>query len=151
MLSPNYSRSSHSTASFTPDGFNVQRPADDRIVEEMFLALMHKRGWNNLPEQARRQMMAYSPAKKWTLVHQDRLTEWQGEQRRKANSRQTLQGANGHMIALGSVEQEGTPEWYVKKVLDDTIDSKQLQSLAVSLRTQPIRYVSFHLCDLGLG
>jgi cytokinesis protein len=113
---------------------------DDRVVEEMFLALMQKRGWHNLPEQARRQMMAYPPAKKWTLVHQDRLTEWQGEQKRRTTARQTGQYGNA-MEMLINAEEEGTPEWFVKKVMDNSISAKQLQSLAVSLRTQPIGWV----------
>lgn len=117
-----------------------ERPKDDRIVEQMFIELMNKRGWQNLPEQARRQMLAYPASKKWTLVHQDRLTELQGEQKRRQNARLTYGGAqDGPVGLLGRADEEGSPEWYVKKVMDDTIDSKQLQSLSVSLRTQPIR------------
>lgn len=112
---------------FTPDGFNFQRPPDDRVVEAMFYELMIKRGWTNLPEQARRQMQAYPASKKWTLVHQDRLADWQAEQKRRATH-------------ATSGPDEGSPEWYVKKVMDGTIDAKSLQSLGVSLRTQPIRY-----------
>jgi cytokinesis protein len=126
-----------STASFSPDGFNLQRPADDRVVEEQFIALMHKRGWQNLPDQAKRQMLAYPAAKKWTLVHQDKLTEWQGEQKRRQHARQT--GMSNGSSRFGQADEEGSPEWYVKKVMDDTITAKQLQSLSVSLRTQPIR------------
>jgi cytokinesis protein len=130
----------NSTGSFGGDGFNLAKPSDDRIIEEQFLALMQKRGWHNLPEPARRQMMAYPAAKKWTLVHQDRLTEWQGEQKRRTTARQTGQyGAAMDMLA--NAEEEGTPEWFVKKVMDNSITAKQLQSLAVSLRTQPIGWV----------
>lgn len=118
----------------------MNKPNDDRVVEEMFLALMQKRGWHNLPDQARRQMMAYPPAKKWTLVHQDRLTEWQGEQKRKTTVKQTGQYGSA-MDMLANAEEEGTPEWFVKKVMDNSILPKQLASLAVSLRTQPIGWV----------
>ena len=129
-----------SSAPFGGDGFSLNKPLDDRIIEEQFLALMQKRGWHNLPEPARRQMMAYPAAKKWTLVHQDRLTEWQGEQKRRTTARQTGQyGAAMDMLA--NAEEEGTPEWFVKKVMDNSISAKQLQSLAVSLRTQPIGWV----------
>ena len=104
---------------------------------------MQKRGWHNLPEPARRQMMAYPAAKKWTLVHQDRLTEWQGEQKRRTTARQTGQAGqySAAMDMLANAEEEGTPEWFVKKVMDNSITAKQLQSLAVSLRTQPIGWV----------
>jgi len=123
-----------STTSFAPAGFNLPRPKDDKEVEKMFVELMHKRGWQNLPEAARRQMLAYAPAKKWTLVHQDKLTEWQGELKRRQQSRQTD-------TPLTRPDEEGSPEWYVKKIVDDTISPKQLQSLSVSLRTQPILWV----------
>jgi cytokinesis protein len=104
---------------------------------------MQKRGWQNLPEQAKRQMQAYPASKKWTLVHQDRLTELQGEQKRRHNARLT-HGYEGNASSslIGRADEEGSPEWYVKKVMDDTITSKQLASLSVSLRTQPIRYVT---------
>lgn len=78
-------------------------------------------------------MQAYPADKKWTLVHQDKLTEWQTEQKKRA------QGSTGQSGA----QLEGSPEWFVKKVLDGTITTKQLQSLSVSLRTQPIRYITF--------
>lgn len=116
----------------------LSRPRDDRMVDQLFLELMQKRGWQNLPEQAKRQMLAYPASKKWTLVHQDRLTELQGEQKRRQNARQT-HGHEGPVGILERADEEGSPEWYVKKVMDDTITSKQLASLSVSLRTQPIR------------
>ena len=128
-----------STTSFSPEGFHLVRPNDDNVVEAQFLALMHKRGWQNLPEQAKRQMLAYPADKKWTLVHQDRLTEWQGEQKRRLHVRQTVASADGHSGIYGRVDEEGSPEWFVKRVMDDSINAKQLQSLSVSLRTQPIR------------
>lgn len=122
------------SSTFSPQEFNLPRPRDDRIIEQLFLELMIKRGWTNLPEQARRQMQAYPADKKWTLVHQDKLTEWQSEQKQKA------QGNTGQTGA----QVEGSPEWFVKKVLEGSITTKQLQSLSVSLRTQPIRYIEFH-------
>ncbi|KAL8734567.1 MAG: hypothetical protein Q9166_001467 [cf. Caloplaca sp. 2 TL-2023] len=130
-----------STTSFNPDGFYLPRPNDDSVIESQFIELMHKRGWHNLPDQARRQMMAYPAAKKWTLVHQDKLTEWQGENKRRQNARQTIVGADGAPAIAARSDEEGTPEWYVRKVMNDTITAKQLGSLSVSLRTQPISWV----------
>ena len=127
----------NSTTSFSPAGFYLPKPQNDEEIERLFIELMHKRGWQNLPEQARRQMLAYAPAKKWTLVHQDKLTEWQGEQKRRQQARQTG-------VVDGTVsrpDMEGSPEWYVRRIVEDTITSKQLQSLSVSLRTQPISWV----------
>ncbi|KAI5368309.1 putative formin, FH3 domain, formin, GTPase-binding domain, armadillo-like helical [Septoria linicola] len=128
-----------STMSFTPEGFLMQKPSDDRIIEKEFLELMLKRGWKSLPEQARRQMEAYPISKKWTLVYQDRLAEWQGEQKRKHMSRNTMTSVQG--FDIGRMDEEGSPEWYVRRILDNSINPKQLQSLSVSLRTQPIAWV----------
>ncbi|KAF2840441.1 hypothetical protein M501DRAFT_907087, partial [Patellaria atrata CBS 101060] len=117
-----------------------RRPPDDRIIEEEFLALMIKRGWKSLPEQARRQMEAYPISKKWTLVHQDRMAEWQGEQRKRQTARATM-GYRDGMGILIKADEEGSPEWYVRKLMDNSITPHQLQSLSVSLRTQPIAWV----------
>lgn len=131
------SANSLSQSSFAPNDFSLRRPSDAREIEAAFHDLMMKRGWNSLPEQARRQMEAYSINKKWTLVYQDRLAEWQGEQKRKHQSRY---GPSDSSI-LDRAHEEGSPEWYVRKVLDNSIKAEQLQSLSVSLRTQPIGWV----------
>lgn len=121
------------------DGFTLERPRDDREVERMFRELMEKRGFSGLPEHVQRGIMAYPTSKKWILIHQDKLAEYQTGRER--------------WIAAQSRERdpdEGGPEWYVKKIMDGTISVKQLGSLSVSLRTQPIRYIirrdfiSFH-------
>ncbi|KZF21410.1 hypothetical protein L228DRAFT_269789 [Xylona heveae TC161] len=139
--SPSSSSSFNTNAAFSPDGFHLHPPSDVRVIEEQFLALMNKRGWQNMPEQAKRQMLAYPADKKWTLVYQDRLTEWQGEKRRRQNARQTLTGPDGQNGPLARADEEGSPEWYVRKVMNDTITSQELASLSVSLRTQPIGWV----------
>ncbi|KAJ5180324.1 Diaphanous autoregulatory [Penicillium capsulatum] len=139
-LSSSVSQHSIPAAVPRPQDNYLTRPRDDRMVDQLFLDLMQKRGWQNLPEQAKRQMLSYPASKKWTLVHQDRLTELQGEQKRRQNARQT-HGHDGLSGLLERADEEGSPEWYVKKVMDDTITSKQLASLSVSLRTQPISWV----------
>ena len=79
-----------------PDGFSaappvsnflLEQPNDPEKINDMFLGLMQKRGWHNLPDQAKRQMMSYPTAKKWTLIYQDKLQEWQGEQKRRTTVR----------------------------------------------------------------
>lgn len=130
-----------STTSFNPDGFYFPRPTDDRIVEKQFVDMMNKRNWQAMPEQARRQMLAYPTSKKWQLVHQDRMVEWQGEQKRRTNARQTMLSHDGSQGILTRADEEGSPEWYVRRVMNDTITPKQLGSLSVSLRTQPISWV----------
>ncbi|KAK4656581.1 hypothetical protein QC762_205560 [Podospora pseudocomata] len=120
------------------DGFQFPRPTDESIIEQMFLALMQKRGWHNLPDQAKRQMVAYPADKKWTLIYQDRLAEWQGDQKRRQTAR-TGQYSNVDLTQLP--DEEGSPEWYVRKVMENALDSKGLGSLEVNLRTQQIGWV----------
>ena len=140
QLNANNPAAFSSTTSFSPEGFHLQKPSDKKTIEKEFMELMLKRGWKSLPEQARRQMEAYPIDKKWTLVYQDRLAEWQGEQKRRQTARSTITNNDGFAI-LGRVDEEGSPEWFVKKVLEGSITPKQLQSLSVSLRTQPIGWV----------
>ena len=102
---------------------------------------MLKRGWISLPEQARRQMEAYPISKKWTLVHQDRLAEWQGEQKKRMTHRSPVSINISGFAVSDRADEEGSPEWFVKRILENTITPKEFQSLAVSLRTQPIAWV----------
>lgn len=124
----------------SPDLSSIDgQPRDERVVDQMFLDLMIKRGWQNLPEEAKRQMLAYPASKKRTLVHQDHLAYLQGEQKRKQHARISYGYPDGPNGLLSRADEEGSPEWYVKKMMDDSITAKQLESLSVSLRTQPIR------------
>ncbi|KAK0635327.1 putative cytokinesis protein sepA [Bombardia bombarda] len=144
-LSQQSHRDSHRLTKFpapggyqSTEGFNFPKPEDDMAIEAMFVALMQKRGWHHLPDQAKRQMIAYPAGKKWTLIYQDRLTEWQGEQKR----RQTAKiGQYSNVDVTQYSDEEGSPEWYVRKVLDNSLDSKGMGSLEVNLRTQQIGWV----------
>lgn len=83
-------------------------------------------------------MMAYKPDKKWTLLHQDRLAEWQGEQKRRMTARVST-FAQPDVTTYS--DEEGTPEWYVRRVMEDKLDAKGMGSLEVNLRTQQIGWV----------
>ncbi|KAI0144894.1 SepA/Bni1 [Pestalotiopsis sp. NC0098] len=123
------------------DADRLARPDDDRVTEQMFYELMQKRGWHNLPEQAKRQMVAYPTAKKWTLIYQDRLTEMQGEQKRRQVAKVNNQYSAVDVAPISSSDEEGSPEWYVRKVMDNSLDTKGMGSLEVNLRTQQIGWV----------
>ncbi|KAF2183862.1 hypothetical protein K469DRAFT_581319 [Zopfia rhizophila CBS 207.26] len=138
LLHSNQPSAFSSTASFAPNTFSLQKPPD-HIIEQEFMNLMVKRGWKSLPEQARRQMEAYKIDKKWTLVYQDKLAEYKHEEKKRQAQRNTyLPGDPG---ILARADEEGSPEWYVRKVLDNSITNKQMQSLEISLRTQQIGWV----------
>ncbi|KAL5121517.1 hypothetical protein ACEQ8H_000589 [Pleosporales sp. CAS-2024a] len=119
--------------------FSIQRPPD-HVIEKEFMNLMVKRGWKSLPEQARRQMEAYKIDKKWTLVYQDKLAEFQHDEKKRQTQRYSYVGGPKEDI-LARAEEEGSPEWYVKKVMENSITIKQMSSLEISLRTQPIAWV----------
>ncbi|KAF2688727.1 FH2-domain-containing protein [Lentithecium fluviatile CBS 122367] len=139
LLHSNQPSAFSSTSSFGQNGFSIQRPPD-HVVEQEFMNLMVKRGWKSLPEQARRQMEAYKIDKKWTLVYQDKLAEFKHEEKKRQTHRTTyMGGANPDILARA--EEDGSPEWYVKKVMDNSITIKQMSSLEISLRTQPIAWV----------
>ncbi|KAK6510748.1 hypothetical protein TWF506_009847 [Arthrobotrys conoides] len=137
--------------------FYLEKPKDERVIEQMFFDLMNRRDFKNLPEQAKRQMQAYPASKKWTLIYQDRLSEWESDRRRdaardKANSMAlSAAGVVGVAAGVGGLRwhdavDEGSPQWYVRKLYSDCqggppITPQQLQSLAVSLRTQPLLWV----------
>lgn len=130
-----------SSASLGQKGFDIERPPD-HVVEKEFMNLMVKRGWKSLPEQARRQMEAYKIDKKWTLVYQDKLAEHKHEEKKRQTQRNTgAYGGGANPDILIRAEEEGSPEWYVKKVMDNSITNKQMSSLEISLRTQPIAWV----------
>ncbi|KAL1795788.1 hypothetical protein ACET3X_006012 [Alternaria dauci] len=132
---------SSSQTSFNQNTLSIQRPPD-HVVEKEFMNLMVKRGWKSLPEQARRQMEAYKIDKKWTLVYQDKLAEFKHEEKKRQTQRITYGGpGGGGPDILMRAEEEGSPEWYVKKVMDNSITIKQMSSLEISLRTQPIAWV----------
>jgi cytokinesis protein len=139
LLHYNSSSPSSSTPSLTQQPFNIQRPPD-HVVEKEFMNLMVKRGWKSLPEQARRQMEAYKIDKKWTLVYQDKLAEFKHDEKKRQTQRNTFVGGAREDILMRA-EEEGSPEWYVKKVMDNSITIKQMSSLEISLRTQPIAWV----------
>jgi cytokinesis protein len=61
---------------------------------------------------------------KWAMVYNDEHLRWQTE------------------------KGEGTPEWYIKKFLNETITAKQASSLQVSLRTKELRWVRVRCVNL---
>lgn len=133
----------NSSANLGQKGIDIERPPD-HIVEKEFMTLMVKRGWKSLPEQAQRQMQAYKIDKKWTLVYQDKLAEYKHEEKKRQTQRNTgvySGGGGANPDILIRAEEEGSPEWYVKKVMDNSITNKQMSSLEISLRTQPIAWV----------
>ncbi|KAH8717005.1 hypothetical protein GQ44DRAFT_742262 [Phaeosphaeriaceae sp. PMI808] len=119
LLHYNSPSPSSSSPSLVQQTFSIQRPPD-HVVEKEFMNLMVRRGWKGLPEQARRQMEAYKIDKKWTLVYQDKLAEFKHEEKKRQTNRNTYVGGAREDILLRA-EEEGSPEWYVKRQITQPI------------------------------
>ena len=93
-----------------------------------------KRDFQSLPEKVIETMFQYDISKKWTLIYQDALTEFNNEQRRAKQPR----------------DNNTTPQWYVRKIMDNSISQKRLGDLWVCLRTEPINWVLDFIESQGL-
>jgi len=80
-------------------------------------------------------MLSYPAHKKWTLIQSDALQEYQLERKR---------------ATIGPEGDRSAPEWYVRRIVDGSISIKELGSLSVSLRTQPIGWVRRFLDMQGM-
>ena len=80
-------------------------------------------------------MLAYPPQKKWTLIQSDAMQEYEIERKR---------------ATIGPDGDRSAPEWFVRRIVDGSITIKELGSLSVSLRTQPIGWVKRFLDTQGM-
>lgn len=106
-------------------GFSLQRPSNPLEVERMFRELMDRRDFRSLPSQARQEMLNYSLDKKWMLVYQDALSEYNKQ----------------------SKKTKASPEFYTRRLISKAITSEELENLWVSLRTEPIDWVREFIFD----
>ena len=126
----------HNYFSVTSNGdIQFDKPKDDKIIDELFIDLMNKRDMKTLPTQVIQQMLSYPAQKKWTMIQSDARQEYQLERKR---------------ATTGPEGDKSAPEWYVRRIVDGSISIKELTSLAVSLRTQPIGWVKRFLEMQGM-
>ncbi|KNZ52765.1 hypothetical protein VP01_3455g3 [Puccinia sorghi] len=74
------------------DKFELVRPRDDlaeQVVNEMFDDMMNRRELASLPASAQQDMLNFSIDKKWTLIYNDRYTEWHTARQKRFNSDST--------------------------------------------------------------
>ncbi|CDS00429.1 hypothetical protein [Sporisorium scitamineum] len=126
------------------------RNAPNDQVERLFAELMDKRDFLNVPggnlsdelkETARRNMLNFSVDKKWTLVYNDKLTEWHAEKERDRNRRHHAGQPGPAGAGSSMVITRNSPEWFIKKFMDGTVTTKHIESLAVTLRTCAIGWI----------
>ena len=104
------------------DEFHFPRPETEEEIEALFDDIKRKRAIPEMPN--------LSLDQKWHMVYNDEHIRW--KEREDHTRRHTITGQ-------ASSSSEGTPEWYIKKFLDKTINAKQAGSLLVSLRSKEMR------------
>lgn len=132
----------HSLMSRLPELRN-SRPSD-REVEVMFTDLMSRRDMLHGPSapspEAVNSMFEFTPDKKWTLVYNDLLTIQSAERERQRRF-PTPSTSSAGAQATSMVLVRNSPEWFIKKFMDQTVTTKHIESLAVTLRTCAIGWL----------
>lgn len=102
--------------------------------------MLTRRGIHDLG--ARSVMLSFSEDKKWLMVSQDKQADANVTIRPTASISTSSRKSASELKEL----DKGTPEYYIKQFLEPDfrgINPKILAHLAVSLRTMPLRYLSF--------
>jgi cytokinesis protein len=105
--------------------FHFPKPNDEEI-EALFENIKLTRDLGDLPNLTIDQ--------KWNMVYSQEHLHWTNERQREDQLRkqgETSSPAN---------TVEGTPEWFIQKLISQTITQKQASSLEVSLRSNEMRY-----------
>lgn len=106
------------------DEFEFPRPSDEE-VEALFDQVRLTRDLGELPDLPTEQ--------KWKIVYNAEQMRWREEREQSRKPPDSAPGITSYA--------KDTPEWYIKKFLDQTITPKQAASLTVSLRTGAVRFV----------
>jgi cytokinesis protein len=159
-LSLNHNKHVPPTPPVTNSEFNFPRPSSDDDVEGLFEDLLQR---TDVPIRDRDAMRSWPVAKKWTMVYNDKLQDW--KQARKVVHSERVTPQMPSTATMGStpvfVEQQNpvqlstdpnnkmrlqrgkteSPEWYLTKFMDGTIQPAIVSSLTVGLRTYEISWV----------
>ena len=110
------------------EGFHFPRPQNPENIEAMFGEVQSR-----LEVDGSRLGLE----QKWLLVYNDAQIRWKEERTRQEQQRKSAaQGSSAQPVYI-----KDTPEWYLKKFLDQTITAKNVGRLTVSLRTSPAECV----------
>lgn len=116
--------------SFHPiEEFYFPRPQKPEEIEAMFQQVQSRLEVDG---------SALGLEQKWLLVYSDAQIRWKEDKMRQAQQRKSAaQGNPAQQVYI-----KDTPEWYLKKFMDQTITAKHVAGLTVSLRTSPVECVS---------
>ncbi|KAG8817543.1 hypothetical protein FRC18_000457 [Serendipita sp. 400] len=113
-----------------PSGeFHLERPDNPQEIDFMFERVKAERDLADTGNMTMDQ--------KWGIVLAHEQDRWNSQKRKEATMRKTA----GTGPSAPTVYTKDTPEWYLKKFMDQTITAKHVGSLTVSLRTLPIDWM----------
>lgn len=166
---PTRSISNVSSGSHTPNQFSTPVPTrideefsfprpPDHDIEDRFQALLRTRDIDagtpppgaargSIASQAGLSTIAKTAANisidmKWQMVESDARAKWQRDKEVRRREDELLRSGKAGKRATVSVAEKNSPQWFLKKVLDDTLTVQDLVALHTSLRTLPIRSVN---------
>lgn len=113
--------SSHLSRYGPSEEFTFPRPSDEEI-DAFFENIRQSRGLGGI---------SLSMDQKWAIVHSDEQVKWKEEKEQVKKLSETR-------APLSLIER--SPEWYLKKFLENTITVKEAAGLQVSLRSKEVRY-----------
>ena len=109
----------------------------------MFADLMNRRdllgGPGAPPPEALNNMFEFTMEKKWKLVYNDLLT-MQGSALERPR-RFVTNNVSSASSSTPMVLVRNSPEWFIKKFMDNSVTTKHIESLAVTLRTCAIGWL----------
>ena len=125
------------TRNSTVEEFQFPRPESAEEIEALFEQVKSQRDLGPLNDLTLDQ--------KWLIVYNDEQLRWREERQRAA---QQAKRPSAGQIAPMTFSKD-SPEWYLKKFMDMSVTPKHVASLAVSLRTMPIRHASHRRAGSG--
>lgn len=156
------------TPSLAASEFSFPRPKQDEDIEYLFQNLLERTA---VPLNKRADASRLHISKKWAMVYNDKLQEWQNA--RKKPPPLDRMSSHGTPVLPGSPKPEATPvvqqsanilaaaaaasrtstetappEWYLTKFMDGSIQPATVSSLRVALRTYPIAWVEAFVLKL---
>jgi len=136
------------------DEFNFPRPSDQQ-VEELFAQLVENRDLdhnNAVPAAAMSMSSRHSTQSvssavarttatlsintKWQMVEADARSRFEAEKRRKKKEEDAVRAGRSRKSAAAIPRD--SPQYIIRKVLDNQLTTGHLGTLNVSLRTQPL-------------
>jgi cytokinesis protein len=154
------------TPSMASTEFSFPRPKQDQDIEYLFEDLLERTA---VPQHKRADAARLHVSKKWAMVYNDKLQEWQQARKKPPLDRTASQGTpalpgspkpettpvlqqSANLLAAANLSRSSTetatPEWYLTKFMDGSIQPATVSSLRVALRTYAIAWVETFVVKL---